>query len=189
MLRHRRLPLLFKGFNRVYSTPPTYFGSLRHSPQPVHHPIAHYNAPPKEPRRKPFLELATVISVLALSFFAIDNYRARLMLEIKLEEQTLLARQAQDLITRQTSAQRKKRELQILNERKLVQTRQMKVALHVAMLRKQLLDAGVDPVTIQDAVQEYHRTVKMENSISNVSGTRLWVTDDSPSKQLSLIHI
>ncbi|CUS23113.1 LAQU0S08e02410g1_1 [Lachancea quebecensis] len=175
---------MLRSTRRYYSTPPTYFGSLgpRLAPAAPAAPAMPFRAP-REPARKPFLELAMLFSVLALSFFAVDNYRARLTAELRLEEQALKARQAQELIAKQLNAQRKKRELQILNERKLVQTRQMKVALHVAMLRKQLLDAGLAPASIEDALQEFERHVRMENSISNVSGTRLWVTDESPAKQ------
>ncbi|SCU92930.1 LANO_0E02564g1_1 [Lachancea nothofagi CBS 11611] len=166
---------------RFYSSPPTYFGTAG-LPTQIHRPVPHLVPTPKLPVRKPLLELATVFSVLALSFFAIDNYRARLRLELKVEEDALKFKQAQDLLAKQANAHRKKRELQILNERKLIQTREMKVALHVAMLRKQLIEAGLKPATIEQALHEFEKHVKMENSISNVSGTRLWVTDDSPSK-------
>lgn len=84
-------------------------------------------------------------------------------------------REQQDFFAKQVSAARKKRELQVLNERKLHQVREMKLALHIAMLRQQLHDAGSDPVSVKDVLQEYHNSVKMENSISNVSGTFLWL--------------
>jgi hypothetical protein len=40
---------------------------------------------------------------------------------------------------------RKKRDLQLLNERKNTQKREMKMAYHISMLRKQLIDAGLKP--------------------------------------------
>jgi hypothetical protein len=40
---------------------------------------------------------------------------------------------------------RKKRELQVLNERKATQKREMKMVYHIALLRKQLLDEGLTP--------------------------------------------
>lgn len=83
---------------------------------------------------------------------------------------------------KQMNAQRKKRELQILNERKSGLQRQMKMALHIAMLRKQLVDLDQEPVSIETIQQEYTKSIKMENSISNVSGTALWITDDSTYK-------
>lgn len=88
----------------------------------------------------------------------------------------------QEVYLKQMNAQRKKRELQILNERKSVLQRQMKMALHIAMLRKQLIDNGQDPASIDTIQQEYSKSIKMENSISNVSGTALWISDDSDYK-------
>lgn len=160
--------------------------------QPHFKPQAHFSGPtpplpfsnnfPASNRRKPFLEIALVISVLALTFFAVDNYSERVKLEGKLNNQVIKSQQMQEVYIKQMNALRKKRELQILNERKSVLQRQMKMSLHVAMLRKQLLDLGHDPVPIDTILQEYSKSVKMENSISNVSGTALWVTEDSDYK-------
>ncbi|SCU91947.1 LADA_0F13190g1_1 [Lachancea dasiensis] len=168
---------------RTYSSlpPPTYFGP-RTSTSSSPHPQLKVANPPKEAVRKPLLELATVLSVIALSFFAIDNYRSRLTLELKMEENAVRFKEAQESLAQQANAHRKKRELQILNERKLIQTRDMKAVLHVAMLRKQLTDAGIEPVAIAQVLQEFEKNVRMENSVSNVSGTRLWLTSDSESK-------
>ncbi|GAV52963.1 hypothetical protein ZYGR_0AI02450 [Zygosaccharomyces rouxii] len=127
------------------------------------------------PLRKPILEFAMVISVVTLCFFAVDNYRVRTSLTQELQSQQLKAREQQEFFARQVSAARKKRELQVLNERKLHQVREMKLALHIAMLRRQLQDADKKPVSVQDVLQEYHNSVKMENSISDVSGTFLWL--------------
>ncbi|SJM85463.1 uncharacterized protein ZBIST_2277 [Zygosaccharomyces bailii] len=144
-------------FKRSLSNPPTYFSG---------------------PLRKPILEFAMVISVVTLCFFAVDNYRVRTTLVDELHAQRLHAREQHELLVRQVGAARKKRELQILNERKSYQIREMKLALHIAMLRNQLQDAGIDPVSVNKCLQEYHRSVKMENSVSNVSGTALWLADD-----------
>lgn len=48
--------------------------------------------------------------------------------------------------------QRKKRELQVLNERKMTQKREMKMVYHIALLRKQLIEVGVKP-------GEYHPAI------------------------------
>ncbi|SCU81134.1 LAME_0B05776g1_1 [Lachancea meyersii CBS 8951] len=162
---------------RYYNKPPTYFGGS--APRPV---LSVPAVTMREPARKPLLGLATVISVLALSLLALDSYRVRLSLEAKLEQEAEQFKQTQDLITREFKANRKKRELQVLNERRRVQMREMKVALHVALLRKQLVDAGITPATIQRALEEFDKNAKMENSIENVSGTRLWVTENSDCK-------
>lgn len=171
-------------WRRLYNRPPTYFNNAgTTNTQATATP---YYMPPHLAKtngiRKPFLEFAMIISVIALSFFAVDNYRVRIGLQSKLQENNLQTQKAQEFYTKQMNALRKKRELQILNERKNVQMREMKMSLHVAMLRKQLRDHGIEPATIDEALQEYERSVKMENSISNVSGTSLWVVDDSPTK-------
>lgn len=132
--------------------------------------------------RKPFLEIGIIISLGALSYFAIDNYNERMKLESKLNNQVIKSQQMQKVYLKQMNAQRKKRELQILNERKSGLQRQMKMALHIAMLRKQLVDLDQEPVSIETIQQEYTKSIKMENSISNVSGTALWITDDSTYK-------
>ncbi|AMD21431.1 HER152Wp [Eremothecium sinecaudum] len=159
-------------------------------------PPSYFNAPPapspftqRVPQQQPasgfrrqYFEVALVIAVTCLTYFAVDNYIARIDAQEKSEKLIMESQRMQDLLTRQLSAARKKRELQILNERKNNQIRQMKLQLHIAMLRKQLLDNNVQPIRIQEVVHDYERYVRMENSISNVSGTSLWVTDDSPFK-------
>ncbi|CEP62523.1 uncharacterized protein LALA0_S05e07536g [Lachancea lanzarotensis] len=172
-----------------YSTPPTYFAGA--PPRPVVSSVS--TSIPLSPAsarvqnqdatsRKYLQDLVTVISVLALSLLAFDSYRVRVKLEAKLEQDTEHFKKTQDLVTKEFNANRKKRELQILNERKRVQTRELKVALHVALLRKQLEDLGVQPASVNQALQEFEKNAKMENSTSNVSGTRLWITENSPCK-------
>lgn len=60
---------------------------------------------------------------------------------------------------------RKKRDLAMLQERREVAKRDFKMGLHIAMLRKQLLDAGMKPVDLEEAVKEFENSVKADNSI------------------------
>lgn len=164
----------------ILKNPPSYFSdSVKNNHYvPINdRPTTKYND-----IKKPILEFAMIISVATLCFFAIDNYRVRTDLQDKLETEQIKMKEAQEFLTRQMNAARKKRELQILNERKMVKMREMKLSLHVAMLRKQLQDHGIPPKSIEECVNEYENSVKMENSISNVSGTMLWVADDSNIK-------
>lgn len=124
------------------------------------------------------------IAVGTLCFLAIDNYRARNELQAQVEQDRVKLAESHEFLTRQTNAARKKRELQILNERKTTKMREMKLALHIAMLRAQLQEHGIEPRSIEECALEYARSVKMDNSISNVSGTALWVNDDSSLKGL-----
>ncbi|AGO13001.1 AaceriAFL164Cp [[Ashbya] aceris (nom. inval.)] len=141
-------------------------------------------APPAQaaPARKPLLEGALFVAVSTLAFFAVDNYRERTAAEVRLHKQLVESQRMHEVFTRQVNAARRKRELQVLNERKTTQIRQMKMALHIAMLRKQLHDHSIDAVGVDQVLQEFDHHVRMENSISNVSGTSLWVMDEAPAK-------
>lgn len=164
----------------ILKNPPSYFSDSVKNNHYV--PIKDRTTTKYNEMKKPILEFAMIISVATLCFFAIDNYRVRTDLQDKLESEQIKMKEAQEFLTRQMNAARKKRELQILNERKMVKMREMKLSLHVAMLRKQLQDHGIQPKSIEECVNEYENSVKMENSISNVSGTMLWVADDSNIK-------
>lgn len=67
----------------------------------------------------------------------------------------------------------------MLQERREVAKRDFKMGLHIAMLRKQLLDAGMKPVDLEEAVKEFENSVKADNSIKNVTGQYLWLDDKS----------
>ena len=73
----------------------------------------------------------------------------------------------------------RKRDLQILQERKDQDKRNFKMGLHIAFLRKQLVDLGADPVDIETAIKEFEKSVRADNSIKNVSGQSLWLDDKS----------
>lgn len=165
---------------KAYTTPPTYFhnGLPPQFSKPLYPPA---NVFPGI-IRKPMMEYAMIISVVALSFFAIDNYKERKELESKLHREITTNKNLQDAYQKQVNAIRRKRELQILNERKQIQIREMKMSLHIALLRNQLMSKEVKPISIEETLQEYEKCIKMENSLSNVSGTMLWVDDNSPFK-------
>lgn len=83
---------------------------------------------------------------------------------------------------------RNKRDLQILQERRDHNKRNFKMSLHIALLRQQLIQNGIDPVEINSAIKEFEQNVKADNSIKNVSGQALWLDDNNrmyPSFSLS----
>ncbi|SSD59465.1 uncharacterized protein SCODWIG_01226 [Saccharomycodes ludwigii] len=175
----RYLKRLHPILKRFIHKPPSYFSysSSDSTPNAPHIYTGTGNA--SNNVRKSFLEFAMVISVVALSFFAIDNYRSRLQLEAKLQNLIFEQTKQHELYTKQVNGIRRKRELQILNERKSIQIREMKMALHIALLRKQLIENGItDPISIDEVLKEYGDKVMMENSISNISGTHLWLNGD-----------
>ena len=53
------------------------------------------------------------------------------------------------------------------------------MSLHIAMLRKQLMDLGVSPIELDLAIKEFEKSVKLDNSIKNVTGQYLWLDDSS----------
>ncbi|ODV57831.1 uncharacterized protein ASCRUDRAFT_78355 [Ascoidea rubescens DSM 1968] len=120
--------------------------------------------------------------LISFIYFSFDNYLKAKELEGKVVEQINNNHKALAIAQMSFNKTRKKREMQILNERSNNQKREMKMVLHVAMLRKQLRDNGIEPVNIDDATAEFEKNVKMENSMSNLSGTSLWVVDDAPIK-------
>ncbi|ODQ58248.1 hypothetical protein WICANDRAFT_16587, partial [Wickerhamomyces anomalus NRRL Y-366-8] len=130
-------------------------------------------------RLSTFKDLSVIFSIVTLTYFAVDNYRSRIGLEARVLEQQMNNMKALALTQNNYNNQRRKRETQVLNERRNAQKREMKMVYHISMLRKQLIDAGLKPVEIDEAISEFEKNVKMENSISNVSGTALWVIDES----------
>lgn len=162
-------------FNESVSGPtPTNIGPAPNSSQIP--PSLHQSS---SKRDKIVREFTSFLAMCALAYFAIDNYTNRIRLEkLNIETtainlKTLQAQQANFLNAR------KKRDLQILQERKDQDKRNFKMGLHVAFLRKQLVDLGVDPVDIDTAVKEFEKSVRADNSIKNVSGQSLWLDDKS----------
>mmetsp|Transcript_7668 Transcript_7668/g.9494 ORF Transcript_7668/g.9494 Transcript_7668/m.9494 type:complete len:221 (-) Transcript_7668:126-788(-) len=188
--------LTFRRFYVNGSSPPLHFGNPNYIPPPYNETLSPPqainagNTPPNSQVPPSFHESATgnhrslkdftsFIAMCALAYFAIDNYMNRIKLEkLNIETtainlKTLQAQQANFLNAR------KKRDLQILQERKDQDKRNFKMGLHIAFLRKQLVDLGVDPVDIETAIKEFERSVRADNSIKNVSGQSLWLDDKS----------
>lgn len=55
---------------------------------------------------------------------------------------------------------------------------EMKLSIHIGLLRQQALEAGLDPVSVEAALAQYERDVKVGTTLSN--GSLLWVDDASP---------
>ncbi|CUM49945.1 unnamed protein product [Debaryomyces tyrocola] len=178
-------PLNFGNPNYI---PPTYNETISPS-QPINpaNPPPNGNIPPSfhdtaARNHKSLKDFTSFLAMCALAYFAIDNYTNRIKLEkLNIETtainlKTLQAQQANFLNAR------KKRDLQILQERKDQDKRNFKMGLHIAFLRKQLVDLGADPVDIETAIKEFEKSVRADNSIKNVSGQSLWLDDKSPLK-------
>lgn len=156
------------------------------SSSPIFHSAsqqASANKQPSSTRVESFLNVGFTLLIGVLIYFAIDNYHARLLLQDEMFEKTLKQQKALAIAQASFKNVREKREMQMLNERKNTQKREMKMALHIGLLRQQLKDAGIDPVDISFANKEFERSVKMENSLANLTGTSLWVVDEADIKK------
>ncbi|CAI5756595.1 unnamed protein product [Candida verbasci] len=129
-----------------------------------------------------FKEITTLIAMLALAYIAIDNYTSRIKIEKLHQETTAINLKALQIQQLNYQKDKKARDLQILKERKEVAKRSFKMSLHIAMLRKQLKELGVDPIELDKVVNEFEKTVKVDNSMKNVSGQYLWIDDSSEYK-------
>ena len=140
-----------------------------------------------EPQPRPrLLDISILFSVLSLSFFAVDNYRSRVELELELENFRLDSLNQKDFSKMELQGKFKKRELQILNERKNTQIKEMKMLLHIAMLKQQLEKNNIkDSITLQQVHEEFNKKIRMDNSLSNVSGVKLWIDSDVDSGKIS----
>lgn len=131
---------------------------------------------------KPLRELTSMIAMFTLGYIAIDNYINRIKLEKINSESTSINLKTLQIQQANFTQAREKRDLQILMERKDNQKKAFKMQLHIAMLRQQLAKNGIDPVDIDDALDEFDKSVKLSNSIRNISGQNLWLNDDSELK-------
>lgn len=117
--------------------------------------------------------------MFALAYLAIDNYSERVKIEKLHHDTTAINLKALQVQQLNYAQERKKRDLVMLQERREVAKRDFKMGLHIAMLRKQLLDAGMKPVELDEAIKEFENSVKADNSLKNVSGQYLWLDDKS----------
>lgn len=183
------MPSLRRGFH-----PPSHFnnrGSLpeqfSHTPQSVEpaSPNNENESALQSPRalhhdsRMLLREFGSLVAMCALIYLALDNYLNRIKLE-KLNQE-IVGLNIKNLQVQKANFAKalQKKDLLILKERRDTSRRAFKMALHVALLRKQLSDLGHDPVDIESAVNTFENKVKINNSIQNVSGQSLWLEDDS----------
>lgn len=124
-------------------------------------------------------EITSLLAMFALAYLAIDNYTERVKIEKLHHDTTAINLKALQVQQINYAQERKKRDLAMLQERREVAKRDFKMGLHIAMLRKQLLDAGMKPVDLEEAVKEFENSVKADNSIKNVTGQYLWLDDKS----------
>ncbi|KAL6452187.1 hypothetical protein SBY92_001444 [Candida maltosa Xu316] len=138
--------------------------------------------PTTKPQDSSLKEITALIAMFALAYIAIDNYTERIRLE-KLHNETnainLKALQIQQL---NYQREKKQKNLQQLQERREINRRDFKMGLHIAMLRKQLIDLGYSPIELDAAIKEFEKNVKVDSSVKNLTGQYLWLDDNSELK-------
>lgn len=177
---------------RQFAVPPSHFSNpasvpsqfgVRAESQEPSHPIPTtqtYDQENEQTRERPLREVTSLLAMFVLGYLAIDNYTNRIRLEKLATETTAINLKTLQLQQQNFLNSRKQQELQILEERRNVAKRAFKMSLHIAMLRKQLSDLAVEPVDVDAAIKEFEKTVKISNSIQNVTGHAMWMEESSP---------
>lgn len=128
-------------------------------------------------------ELTSILAMCALAYIAIDNYNNRIRLEKLNNDTSAINLKTLQLQQANFLNAKKKQDLAMVEERKETNKRDLKMGIHIALLRKQLKEAGIEPKGIDDAIKEYERSVRADSSVKHVSGQVLWLDDESSKYQ------
>lgn len=115
-----------------------------------------------------------------LAYFAVDNYIGRIKLENQARESAALHLKLLKLQQEAYTAQIRQANLTFVEELRKQAVRNFRMALHIAMLRRQLTEKSCELVSIEDAKAEYEKTVRSSRQPLNVTGDALWMEDGSP---------
>lgn len=201
--------MLPRVFRRCLASPPSYFSNPARVPTPFNgdapNELTRFQAPkPETPptenpttavqdfqlrsqeqsnAERPIKDLTGLIAMLALSYLAFDNYVSRVKLEKIARETTAiniktLQQQQQDFVQ-----SRQRQLLAALKDRKDSSRRQFKMAVHIALLRQQLEDAGIAPVEIDEALSQFDKNVRMSSSLQGGGDFSIWLDDASQLKK------
>ncbi|KAF3985769.1 hypothetical protein FT663_04171 [Candidozyma haemuli var. vulneris] len=204
MLRHnslmsRRLMSQLPSHFSNPGNPPAPYGSVPNanadmaSPQPISQSHSGQSMPPPnstpnfpDPNRssgaRTLWDLLNFAATLGIAYYAYDNYVAKVKLEKVIKQTNAInakAMQQQQQIAAKYKAQYEQhlREVSRASHRAT-----FKMGVHISMLKKQLIDAGLDPVKADQAVEEYRQSVrsKVVNDVEY-----LWLDRSSPYSQLT----
>lgn len=128
-------------------------------------------------------ELAVLLTMLTLSFFAVDNYINRIKLEKMINEATIINFKTLKVQQANFNTAQKRKNLQIISERRDNAKKFARMGLHIALLREQLIELGHNPVDINTVLQEYEKNVRVNTSLANVNDQAVYLVDDSRLKE------
>lgn len=177
--------------SRLLARPPLSLQPLL--PPPSHFlqpPPAHFSGAALEPTPPTsggsvgsLRELAVLLTMLTLSFFAVDNYINRIKLEKMINEATIINFKTLKVQQANFNTAQKRKNLQIISERRENAKTFARMGLHIALLREQLIELGHSPVDIDTVLQEYEKTVKVNTSLANVNDQVVYLVDNSRLKE------
>lgn len=174
-----RLPSAYTGLSDAASSDSNAKNASPESDSKDNDSLLQKHVSDRMPEDRIWRDLSLLVAMGALAYIAIDNFINRLKLERANSEITAINLKSLQAQQASFANARKNRDLQMLEERKENARRDFRMSLHIALLRKQLEEAGISAVGIDKVLKEYEQNVKIDNSFRNVSGQNLWLLDDS----------
>lgn len=110
-------------------------------------------------------------------FFIFDQHER---LDESERQMTMMKKKQKELVVQMQNYKNKLSKIAVENAKKNVML-QGKMQMHIALLREQLLDIGIDPVTIDIAIDKFEQEVKIDIASNTVE---LWVPGESKLKSL-----
>jgi hypothetical protein len=114
---------------------------------------------------------------IGVTFFLFDQHERLDESERKME---MMKKKQKEVVVQMQSYKNKLNKIAIDNAKKNV-VLQGKMQMHIALLRKQLIELGVEPVDIEKAIQQFEEDVKVDIAANTVE---LWVPGESDVKRL-----
>ncbi|KAK9473551.1 uncharacterized protein V1510DRAFT_414346 [Dipodascopsis tothii] len=157
---------------------PTYFSNPAKPPAAGPEPAKRADGPPRT--YITFMLTTALISVSVMLGSAQTAQR-----ESEEKAQQLAAMLSQNATTHQMKFTqfRQQHDSALQRERREREKIDMAVLVHVAMLRKQLVEAGIEPAGVDEAATEFQRAVRMDSSAASSGlGSSYYVATDSAVK-------
>lgn len=164
------------------AVPPPYTSSPSLVPDEVISSPIVPTPPPTKPHGKTdsiLVDLSLFVAIIGLSYITIDSYHQKMQLDKQITEMKALSLKSLQIQQANFINARNKRDLQILQERRDQNKRDFKMGIHIALLRQQLIENGIQPVDINSSLREFEQNVKADNSVKNVTGQALWLDDNN----------
>lgn len=114
---------------------------------------------------------------LGVTFFLFDQHER---LDESERKMNLMRKKQKELAVQMQTYKTKLSKIAIENAKKNV-ILQGKMQMHIALLRKQLIELGAEPIDIENAIQQFEKDVKVDVAANAVE---LWVPGESEIKRL-----